>query len=85
MAPLILDNVAERQIDEAYRMANGPIQLKTQTERYIVLTVRDYAALESPLSEDDKQSLLSGRQDVEKGNITDFDELLQNLGARYGF
>lgn len=85
MAPLVLDNTAEKLIDEAYKHANGPIQLRTKTERYVVLTAQDYAALESPLTDQEKQSLLRGKDDVQNGNVTEFNDVVTTLGDIYGF
>lgn len=85
MSPLVLDNAAEQIIDKAYEDAKGPIQLQTKRERYVVLTARDYAALETPLTQSDKESLLSGKRDLENGRVTELNTVLNELGAEYGF
>lgn len=85
MAPLVLDRESERRIDEAYKEAQGPVPFRTQSERYVVMTASDYALLAPSLSEEDASSLSFGYEDVKHGRVRDLSEVLDELGAQYGF
>lgn len=47
--------------------------------------VLDNAAPETPLTQSDKESLLSGKRDLENGRVTELNTVLNELGIEYGF